>query len=216
MGCHIMDPAYWALQLGAPSTIECVMEQGNTDQSPPKCAIVKYTFPARPFREPYPSVKWYGSVLPPVTVYWYDGTLPDGSPNLPPRPEGIPDDELLGEGENGSYFVGESGLATTGCYGNGSRLLPSQLMEDYAAPDEVIPRVPDGNPYLEWVTACKGEGAMGSSFDYAGPFTETVLLGNVAVRVGEGKTIAWDAEAMRSPNCPEANLYLDREYRTDW
>ena len=216
MGCHIMDPANWALQLGPPSHVECIMGKGNTDQSPPPCSIVKYTFPERKFREPYPSVKWYGRTLPPVTVYWYDGALPDGSPNLPPRPEGVPDDEKLGNGDNGSYFVGDDGLATTCTYGQRSRLLPDARMADYTMPDEVIPRVPDGNPYLEWLTACKGGTPIGSRFDYAGPFTETVLLGNLAVKVGEGQVIEWDAKRMRSPNCPEADEYLSREYREDW
>ena len=216
MGCHIMDPANWALQLGAPATVECVKQQGCTDQSPPIYSIIKYEFPARPFNAPYPSVKWHGKTLPPVAVYWYDGRLPDGSPNLPPRPAGISEHEQLGEGDNGSYFVGDRGVAGTGTYGNDSRLLPAVRMRDYAMPDEVIPRIENGDPYLEWVTACKGGPAIGSHFDYAGPFTETVLLGNVAARVGEGVVVEWDAESMQSPNCAVANQYINREYRAGW
>ncbi len=216
MGCHIMDPAYWALQLGAPTSVSCVEQHNCTVQSPPIHSIIKYEFPERPFLAPYPSVKWYGKTLPPVTVYWYDGQRPDGSPNLPPRPDGIGTDELLGEGDNGSYFVGSDGIATTGTYGNDSRLLPADRMQDYTMPDEVIPRIENSDPYLEWVKACKGGPAIGSHFDYSGPFTETVLLGNVAARVGSNVLIEWDNKSMRSHNCPEANQHINREYRTGW
>ena len=211
MGCHIMDPANWALQLGAPVSIECVKQGGCTDQSPPLYSVIKYEFPEREFKDPYPSVKWYGKKLPPVTVYWYDGKLPDGTPNLPDFPEGA-----QGLRDNGSLFIGTDGMATTGTYGGGSRLLPKERMNDYTMPDEVIPRVQDGNPYLEWVTACKGGAMIGANFDYAGPFTETVLLGNVATRVGEGINIQWDADALHSPNCEEANRYIERKYRQGW
>jgi predicted dehydrogenase len=219
MACHIMDPANWALQLGAPTSVECVMERGANRQTAPERSIIKYQFPARPFKEDLPSVKWHGKTLPPLTLYWYDGTFPDGTPNLPPRPAGIPENEVLGDhnddGFNGSYFVGDDGVATTGCYGSNSRLLPAERMKDFVMPDEVIPRV-DGTSHYEWVRACKGGPAAGSNFDYAGPFTEIVNLGNVALRVGAGKEIEWDGKRMKSPNRPEANQLLDREPRIGW
>jgi hypothetical protein len=149
-------------------------------------------------------------------LYWYDGKFPDGTQNLPPRPESVPEGEQLGEGDNGSYFVGDDGIATTGCYGGGTRLLPVERMNDFSMPDEVIPRVPDGNSYQEWINACKGGTPAGSNFDYAGPFTEIVNLGNLAVRVGVGKVVEWDAKRMQSSNCPEANQFLSREPRTGW
>jgi hypothetical protein len=216
MGCHIMDPANWALQLGAPTSVECIMEQGCNSQTGPTASIIKYEFPARPFKEDLPSVKWHGKMLPPLTMYWYDGKFADGTQNLPPRPEGVPEGAQLGEGDNGSYFVGDDGIATTGCYGGGTRLLPVERMSDFSMPDEVIPRVPDGNSYQEWINACKGGTPAGSNFDYAGPFTEIVNLGNLAVRVGVGKVVEWDAKRMQSPNCPEANQFLSREPRTGW
>jgi hypothetical protein len=219
MACHIMDPANWALQLGAPASVECIMEHGCSRQNAPMASIIKYEFPARPFKEDLPSVNWYGKTLPPVTLYWYDGKLADGTPNLPPRPEGLPKGERLGDvnedGENGSYFVGADGIATTGCYGGKSRLLPAESMSDFIMPDEVIPRV-EGSSHQEWIDACKGGVPAGSNFDYAGPFTEIVSLGNVALRVGAGKVIEWNGKRMRSPNCPEANQFLDREPRTGW
>ena len=217
MACHIMDPANWALQLGAPTSVECMMELGNNSQTGPTASIIKYEFPERPFKEKCPSVKWASRTLPPVTVYWYDGNLADGTQNLPPRPKGVAADEELGEGSNGSYFVGDGGVATTGCYGGDTRLLPKGKMADFTMPDEVIPRVPGGNSYREWINACKGGTPAGSNFNYSGPFTEMVNLGNLAVRVGVGKVVEWDAKKMKSPNCPEANQYVRRESdRTGW
>ncbi len=219
MACHIMDPANWALQLGAPTSVECIMERDCNRQNAPMASIVKYEFPARPFYEDLPSVKWYGMTLPPLTVYWYDGMLADGTQNLPPRPEGIAADEQLGDvnedGENGSYFVGDDGIATTGCYGGRSRLLPAERMSDFPMPDEVIPRV-NSTSHQEWINACKGGTPACSHFDYAGPFTEIVNLGNIAVRVGAGKVVEWNAKRMKSPNCPEANQFLSRQPRTGW
>ncbi len=208
MGCHIMDPAYWSLQLGAPLSVECIKQENTTEEMAPTKAIIKYEFPERTFREPYPNVAWFGKTLPPVTVYWYDGGY------MPPRPAGVPDNEQLGEGANGSYFVGESGVITTGCYGNDTRLLPAQRQESYEKPTPFIPRVPGGSPHAEWVNAIKEGKQPGSRFEYAGPLTETVLLGNVAIR--SGGRIEWDAPTMRIPNRPEAEQFLKREPRRGW
>jgi len=203
MACHIMDPAYWALQLGTPTAVECVRMEGATPESPPMKSVIKYDFPARPFREKY-NVAWHGKTLPPVTVYWYDGGL------LPPMPAGIPAGTRLGDGDNGSYFVGEKGIATTGCYGDGTRLLPDERMKDFKLPDEVIPRV-EGGAYAEFIRACKGGPLPGSNFDYSAPFTEVVHLGSLAIKAGVGKSIQWDSKAMRSPNMPEVDRYVSRQ-----
>ena len=131
---------------------------------------------------------------------------------MPPLPAGVPEGSRLGDGSNGSYFVGDDGVATTGCYGDNTRLLPDERMKDFQMPGEVIPRVPEGDPYLEFAMACKGSGPLpGSNFDYAGPFTEVVLLGNLAIRAGLGKKIQWDSKAMRSPNMPEVNQFVERQ-----
>ena len=209
MGCHIMDPANWALQLSAPTSVECIQQEGNSDQTGPTKSVIKYEFPARPFRDSYPQAEWYGKTLPPVTVYWYDGGI------MPPRPAGVPEDEVLGEGANGSYFVGDDGVATTGCYGGETRLLPKERMDEYTMPVEFIPRIlNDGNSYLEWISACKGGTPAGSNFSYSGPFTETVLLGNVAVRAGQ--KLLWDAKKMKVTNLDSANQYVARTYRKGW
>jgi len=68
--------------------------------------------------------------------------------------------------------------------------------------------------YQEWVRACKTGRPTGSNFDYAGPMTESILLGNVAFRVGQ--KITYDAQRMKAVNCPEADRYINHEYRKGW
>ncbi len=202
MGCHIMDPAYWALQLGYPESVEVVKQQGATDVSAPTSSVIKYTFGERPG-------------MPPVTLYWYSGG------ESPPRPEGVDEDEVLGEnsrlsgereGVNGSLFIGENGVITCGTYGMNPRLLPATLMEDREKPTPVIPR--STGPHEEWILACKGGPKPMSNFDYSGPFTETVLLGVLAERLDE--QIEWDAAGLRAPNLPEADPYVRGYARTGW
>lgn len=190
MGCHIMDPVNWALQLGPPKSVECIAQVGKNDQTAPLRSTTKYTFPAR-------------NGLAPVELYWYDGG------NLPERPRGISQETKLGDGANGSLLIGDSGMITAGEYGGNPRLLPDEKMRDYSFPAPIIPR--STGHYNDWIQACKGGVPACSNFDYAGPFTETVLLGNIAPRC-EGELL-WDAEKMRFTNNDRANRFLRREYR---
>ena len=212
MACHIMDPANWALQLGSPTSVEVVKMEGYTAQCAPTGCIVKYEFPARKFQEDIKGLPWSGRKLPPLTLYWYEGSC---SENDLPHPQGVPEDEVLGDidnGKNGSYFVGTKGVASTGPYGGDTRLLPAALMDDFTMPDEVIPRI-EGSNYDEWIGAIKGGPAPGSNFDYAGPFTEVVLLGNLAMHSGVGVPLSWDAKNMRVPGHPELDPWIRRTYR---
>ncbi len=209
MGCHILDPANWALQLGAPSTVEIVKMEGFTAQCPPTGCIVKYTFPARKFKEDIKGLPWSNRTLPPVTLYWYEGSC---SKNDLPRPEGVPENEVLGDGIDGSYFVGTKGIVTTGTDGGDTRLLPAEKMKDFAMPGKVIPRV-EGGCFPEWVRAIKGGPKPVSNFDYAAPFTEIVLLGNLAMHSGVGVPLTWDAKNMKVPGHPELDQWIKREYR---
>jgi hypothetical protein len=116
-------------------------------------------------------------------------------------------------------FVGEKGKLTCGSYGNNPRLIPESRMRDYQRPAKSIPR--SIGHHAEWVAACKGGKPAGSSFDYAGPLTEMVLLGNVAVRMSlelqeKGLKLAYDGPNMQITNLPEANKYLRRDYRAGW
>ena len=144
--------------------------------------------------------------MPPVTVTWYEGG------ELPPRPQGVAPEVKLGEGKNGSLFIGEKGILTTGTYGDGTRLLPEERMKDYKFPDPILTRSP--GHYRDWIRACKGGSPACSNFDYAGPFTEWVLLGAIAQRF-EGKLL-WDAGKMKITNHAEANRLVKEPYRKGW
>ncbi len=193
MACHIMDPVFWALKLyEAPTySVEAIQQDGMTEEAFPNASIIKFEFPAR-------------GDMAPVVLYWYDGGL------LPDRPEGIPEDEELGEGDNGSLFVGTDGFLTTGTYGGNSRLLPAAHMADYVKPDPTIERIPEENSYLHWINACKTNTEAVSPFSYAGPLTEVANMGNVALLAGE--KLEFDVASMTITNNAEANQYLTKEY----
>lgn len=194
MACHIMDPVFWALKLyEAPwYTVEVIEQKGMTKETFPKSSIIKFEFPAR-------------GDMDPVTVYWYDGGL------MPPRPEGVPETEKLGDGDNGSLFIGTTGILTTGTYGGNSRLLPEERMKDYVMPDPVIERIPEENSYKHWINACKNGTEAVSPFSYAGPLTEVANMGNVALLAGE--KIHFDVASMRITNNKAANAFLTKKYR---
>jgi len=113
---------------------------------------------------------------------------------------------------NGSVFVGDKGLLTTGTYGEYTRLLPSEKMKDYKFPPSLMTRSP--GHYRDWIRACKGGEPACSSFSVAGPFTEWILLGVLALRF-EGK-LEWDSAKMKITNVPEANQYIKPLVRKGW
>ena len=191
IGCHTFDPVFRALKLGAPVSVQATSSPVN-DETYPLASMVTYQFPAR-------------GEMPAVKLVWYDGGL------RPPRPVGL---------ENGVEFP------TTG------RLLVGD--EGFILNDEIHPearrrevgRVPRSLPrsvghYEEWAQACKGAAAPGSNFSWAGPLTEAVLLGNVALRPElrdemTEKALVWDAEKFKFGNSEAANRFLRREYRAGW
>jgi len=195
VGCHIMDGAYWALDLGAPSALEA-KSSGLSEQGTPLSSIVKMEFPAR-------------GTMPPVNYTWMDGGL---KPTLPIELE-------VGRqltDEAGTLIFGSKAVALCSFYYDSVRIIPETMMRDLARslPPKTIPRV-KGGPFAEWLRAIKNEGPLpGANFDYSGPFTEAVLLGNVAIRAQ--RRIEWDSAAMRVTNFEEANAYLRNEYRAGW
>ncbi len=198
MACHIMDPAFWSLKLiEAPNyTCEVLMEEKMNKQTAPAKSTIKFQFPAR-------------GDMPPVDIYWYDG-----KGNLPERPKEIPADVKLGDGDNGSFFVGTKGYLSTGCYGGDSRILPDELAKDYKKPDPTIPRVKDGNSYMNWIENCKTGGQACSHFAYASRLTEVANMGNVALLAGE--KIEFDVEKVKITNSRKANKFLTKKYRKGW
>lgn len=187
MGCHGMDPVLSALELGPPTTITPEGPLPNQETGP-EWSILRYSFPG---------TRWTTSTLP---MTWYDGA------KLPPRELfNIPDEEKLLE--NGILFVGDRGQVLVD-YFNPPRLLPEG---DFA--DTKIEEAPKDNHYQQWTEAIKGNGKTSCPFSYSGPLTETVLLGNVAVRTG--KKVTWDSKSLTCDTV-EANALLKRDYRDGW
>lgn len=114
---------------------------------------------------------------------------------------------------SGSLLIGDEGtMYVPDAWGRKWKLLPEEKFADYKPPEPTIRRA--GDPYIEWIAACKGGPPALSQFDYSAVLTETVLLGIVAVRVG--KRIEWDAENMKARSTPEAEAFVKREYRKGW
>jgi predicted dehydrogenase len=191
-GAHTLDPVFWALKLGHPTSVEATSLDLNPDTHP-VASIVTYQFPAR-------------GDLPPVKLTWYDGLRP-------PRPAELEDGRRMGNTEGGSLFKGSEGKLVAGVYGEDPRLIPESRMKAYKTPDKTIPRV-EGSHEMDWVRACKSGGRAGADFEYSGLLTEVCLLGNVARRVDA--RIEWDAENMKVTNLPEANKYIRTQYREGW
>lgn len=206
MGCHIMDPPFWALELGYPDSIEAYSSTYwnkmwgsivNKNEMFPRASSIRYKFPAKNGR---------GEVL----LTWHDGGL------MPQRPEELEEGRRMGDKDGGCIFIGDKGKLMCGCYGRSPRLIPESGMKDFKPPEKTLPRVEWGMRGHEqnWLEAIKTGTKASSDFDYSGPLTETVLLGNLAIAVG-GK-LNWDAEKLKFKNSDDANNRLHREYRQGW
>lgn len=191
-GAHTLDPVFWALKLGHPTSVEATSVDLNKDTHP-VASIVTYRFGAR-------------GDMPPVKLTWYDGLRA-------PRPIELEDGRRLGHAEGGALFKGSKGKIMAGVYGEGARLIPESRMKEYKQPPKTIPRV-KGSHEMDWVRACKSGQPAGADFEYSGPLTEVCLLGNVARRVDA--RIEWDAKNMKVTNLPEANKYVRTKYREGW
>jgi predicted dehydrogenase len=209
MAAHLIDHPYWALGLKYPTSIEATSTPWGTDiqnkpVSYPLSTQIVYKFPAR------------GS-QPPVTITWNDGGL------MPPRPDLLPEDVPIDRG-GGVIFIGEKGLLLHGTYGANPKLYPASLMEAAAKVPKTYPRIetsnegttPQAKHRMNWANAIKGKAKNTCPFEYAGRLTETMLLGVVAMRTGQGKRIYYDGEAGKITNVAEANQHLQREYRKGW
>ena len=200
MGCHILDPAFWALDLGAPSVIQAASThwiEEVSSQTFPRASIVRYEFPARGSR-------------PPVKLTWYDGRL------MPPIPEELEPGRKLPT--SGAFIIGDKGTILHGSHGASEmRIIPETKMQAYQPPEKTIPRVTEGHEG-DWLRACK-EGADGksasSNFEYGGALTEMVLLGMIAIRV-KNQRLEWDAKNMKFTNNEKANEMLHIDYREGW
>lgn len=194
MACHILGTPNMALKLTAPTSVECIKQEGKGQYTFPLHSVIRFDFPAR-FN------------MPAVKVFWHDGLT------APPKFDAIPEGELIGDKDvNGSLFLGDKGMMTTGCYGERTRLMPDAKMKDYKLPPQFLTRSP--GHYRDWLRACKGGERSCSNFGVAGPFVSWMLLGVIAMKF-EGR-LDWDAAKGRFTNNNAANAYLKPKFRKGW
>jgi predicted dehydrogenase len=193
IGCHAMDCAFDVLKLGSPTSVEAECAP-QSEWSFPEWSIVTYQFPATADRGP-------------VKLVWYDGK------KMPERPKELEASRKLPNGDGGQLWYGSEGtIMISDIYAKSARIIPETRMRDFAK-NRMPPKTekPSIGHKEEWIEACKGGAPAGANFDYAGPLTEMVLLGNLAVRLG--KRIEWDSVNMRCTNAPEANALVHKTYR---
>jgi len=197
--CHVADPVFWALGLGAPTSILTEAE----DYDPvkhidtfPAGWTVTYEFPARGRRGP-------------VKMVFYCGT------KRIPRPKELePGRKAV---QTGGVVYGDKGTIMYGSHGAGGlRIIPEAKMQEYAKhlPPKRLPRV--RNHHADWVQAIREGRPAGSDFAlYGGPLTELALLGIIGLRF-LGRRLTWDGRRCQFTNCPEANRYLRPQFRKGW
>ncbi len=226
MGCHIMETPFSVLDLGYPTEAEAscttvwvgdFVEADYSPSCPPSSKI------HLKFEHPY-----HGN----VALNWYDGGL------LPNLPDELKDGETIGDGGGGTVMYGDKGILVCDTYSRNARLLPSDLMELYKQPAPKYPRIKDGidGHIANFVDGCLNGEDTSSNFVKAGPLTETVLMGNLAVKayqykqlrpgkkVGDSgayeypgrRKLMWDGENMKITNYDKANEWVTREYRKGW
>jgi predicted dehydrogenase len=226
MACHIMQPAYAVLGLGYPIAAECsvatkYIENWNkayTPESGPISSHITLTYKGE-------------NGKPNMQLHWMDGGI------QPTRPAELGSNELMGDGGNGIIFIGTKGKMMAGTYGINPQLLPTSLTKETKVP-QTIARVKGGEDghYAAWVEAAiAGYGSeqaknLSSNFDVAGPLTESVLMGNLAIRSYDIRTkkgngyeypgrfikLLWDGANMKITNFDEANQFVKRTYREGW
>ena len=192
MGSHMMDMAYWGLDLKLPTTCEA----GGTPVSTDTCPIwltAEWDHPANDWR-------------PAIKAYWYDGGKKPGMPS-----KIFNRDELF----KGALFKGDKGWLLADY--NLRLLMPKQRESDMThykspKPDELIP--PSLGHHAEWIVACKTGSPTTCNFDYSGALIEANMLALVAYRVG--KKLKWDPKSLSAPGCPEADQYIRKTYRKGW
>jgi predicted dehydrogenase len=189
MAVHNLDPAFYALDLDAPVSVEA-QTSALGEETYPAWQIITFRFAAR---GPRPAVK----------MTWYDGG------KLPARPPEMDADQNLGD--NGILFVGTEGTMLCGGWSGAPRLLPLSRHNALKRPPKTIPR--SIGHRAEWIQACKDRrpGDAKAGFEYSGPFVEALLVGNLAVRLQQ--PIEWEAKSLRALNAPQAAPLIRKHYR---
>ena len=229
IGCHTIDSPFRILGLGYPTEVECnvgavFIKDWTPEHIPEVCP------PTSHVQIKFPATKKNKSE---VKMIWMDGGIRPMHPDLIPANEAISDDG----GQNGIILHGTKGLMTIGMYGNNPKIYLNsgeKIEMPPAAPN--APSLPEYGHQIYWTEACKAgfnskeHKALSSSFDYSGPMTETVLMGNLAIRSYMHKSknekgdidfhgrmkLLWDGINMKITNFDEANQFVTREYRNGW
>ena len=241
MACHILGAPNLALKLTErpPTSVECLMKEGASSFMFPTKSVIRFDFPALGTMPPVklfwhdglkeqpeipgvPAGEKLGDIRRPRRPRQAAGQPPAAGSQQPVSASVMPT-AVVGEvydasieyqpSENdGSVFIGDKGIITTGTYGENTRLIPVEKMKDYRFPPELLTRSP--GHYRDWIRACKGGEPSCSNFNVAAPFVEWMLLGVIALRV-EGK-IEYDSAKMRITNNAEANKYIKPFMRKGW
>jgi predicted dehydrogenase len=190
MAVHNLDPAFAALKLGHPISVQAVRTDFVESEVIASNNHIVWEFGPAEGR---------GA----VTVHWYDGSLE------PPRPPELEPGRRLGQDGNGILIIGSKGTIMGGGWSQSPRLIPEPKMRAYGRPPRKLPRSP--GHHRDWLNACKGGSKACSDFSYGAPLTEIVLLANVAVRAR--KKILWDGQNMKATNAPEVQPFIQEPYR---
>ncbi|MEZ6128867.1 MAG: Gfo/Idh/MocA family oxidoreductase [Planctomycetaceae bacterium] len=217
MACHTTNMPVMALKLWDPVAVTALKNPGIFEgETFPASSSLMFEFPER-------------EGLKACKFYWYDGgNLPDESiiSQLPESFQKRVAQQRVDPAKktSGAVLIGSKGLLfSPDDYGAKYFLLPEDKFVDFKKPEQSLPRIPfkgggDQRQKWEFVQTCKGEYEPGtmSNFGYAGHLTETILVGNLAIRSAEGSRIEWDAKNLKSTNMPEVNQFVHREYREGW
>jgi len=192
MGSHMIDMAYWGLDLRLPTTCKAEGSEPKSDATCPTWLTAEWDHPANDWR-------------PAVKVYWYDGGKKPGMPS-----KVFNRDEMF----KGAIFKGDKGFLICD-YGYRLLMPTSGDMTHYTAPKSEEDLIPKSlGHHEEWIIGAKTGQPTLCNFDYSGALIEHNLLALVAYRVG--KKLTWDAENLKATNCPEADRYIRKQYREGW
>ncbi|MCK4999010.1 MAG: hypothetical protein KAS23_05725, partial [Anaerohalosphaera sp.] len=192
-GIHTMDSIYWSLKLTQPISVQAT-SVGATDEIHPIASIITYVYIS-------------GQTGKPIKLTWYDGLTP-------PRPDDLEPNRRFGGSEGGILMVGDKGKLMSNYTATNPRLIPETKMKAYKTPKPSIPRITCSHEQ-DWINAIKNGTKANANFDYSGPLTEAVLLGNIAKKYPD-RILKYDAAKMEITNDAEASKLLKREYRKGW